>query len=135
MFSSFTSWCKMEWTKVFNAAPKVEAIADTVLKYAVPAISIIVGAEAGQPAGALVAQIGAEAQKDLTAVSGLVYDFGATPTAASMVTGVQNNLQGLLTAGHITNVASVANVTKVVSTLNDLASHLSAGVTVAAPVV
>ncbi len=125
MFSSFTIWCKMEWTKVFNAAPKVEAIADTVLKYAVPAISIIVGAEAGQPAGALVAQIGAEAQRDLTAVSGLVYDFGATPTAASMVTGVQNNLQGLLTAGHITNTTSVTNVTKVVSTLSDLATHLS----------
>lgn len=125
VFSSFTTWVKSEWTKVFNEAPKIEVLADTVLKYAVPALSIIVGAEAGAPAGALVASVGAEAQKDLSAVSGLIYDFGATPTAASIVSGVQSNLQGLLTAGHISNANSVANVTKVVSTLGDLASHLS----------
>ena len=124
VFSSFTSWCKTEWTKIFNAAPKIELLADTVLKYAVPAISIIVGAEAGAPAGAMVAQIGAEAQKDLTAVSGLIYDFGATPTAAAMVSGVQSNLNDLLSAGHITNANSVANVTKVVNTLGDLAAQI-----------
>ena len=125
VFSSFTAWAKAEWTKVFNAAPKIEVLADTVLKYAIPAISIIVGVEAGAPAGAAVAAIGAEAQKDLTAVSGLIYDFGATPTAASIVSGVQSNLNSLLTAGHISNANSVSNVTKVIATLGDLATHLA----------
>jgi hypothetical protein len=125
IFSSFTSWLKTEWTKMFNAAPSVIHVADTVLKYAVPAISIIVGAEAGAPAAAIVASVGAEAQKDLLAVSGLIYDFGANPTTAGMVTGVQNHLSALLSAGHISNAGSVANVTKVVNALGDLASHLT----------
>lgn len=121
---TFAAWVENEWTKLFNAAPEIERIADTVLKYAVPAISIIVGAEAGAPAGAAVSAIGAEAQKDLIAASGLIYDFGATPTAASVISGVQNNLAGLLTAGHVTNTTSVANVTKVVNTLGALVAAL-----------
>lgn len=125
VFGNFKVWLESEWTKVFNEAPKIEQTVDTVLKYAVPAISIIVGAEAGAPAGNLVAAIGAEAQKDLLAVSGLVTDFGATPTASSIVSGVQANLNGLLTAGHITNTTSVSNVTKVVNTLGALATSLA----------
>lgn len=125
VFGNFKAWAESEWTKIFNAAPKIEQIADTVLKYAVPAISIIVGAEAGAPAGAVVASVGAEAQKDLLAASGLINDFGATPTAASIVTGVQSSLSDLLTAGHITNATSVGNVTKVVSTLGALATALA----------
>ena len=122
---TFAAWAEQEWIKLFNAAPEIEHIADTVLKYAVPAISIIVGAEAGAPAGAAVSAIGAEAQKDLIAASGLIYDFGATPTAASVISGVQKDLAGLLSAGHVTNATNVANVNKVVNTLGALVGALT----------
>lgn len=126
VFGNFKNWVEAEWTKVFNAAPKIEQITDTVLKYAVPAISIIVGAEAGAPAAAVVSAVGEEAQKDLLAVSGLVNDFGPNPTAAGIVSGVQASLGSLLTAGHISNPTSVSNVTKVVNSLGALATSLTA---------
>ncbi len=132
IFKSFTGWAQKEWTKIFNEAPKIEALADTVLKYAIPAVSIIVGAEAGAPAGAAVSAIGSEVQKDLTAASGLIYDFGATPTAASIVSAAQSNLGTLLTDGHVTNPTSVSNVTKVINTLGELVSALPTAPTPAA---
>lgn len=121
---TFTAWVTKELQKLRNAEPKIEEIADTVMQYAIPAIQIIVGAEAGQPAAALVGQIGVEAQKTLHALGGLIYDFGATPTAASIVSSVQSNLSGLLEAGHIKNPDNVANVNKVVNTLGALANAL-----------
>lgn len=121
---TFAGWADKMWHVFFVEEPKIEHVADTILKYAIPAISIIVGAEAGAPAGAMVSAIGKEAQKDLIAASGLIYDFGATPTAASVINSVQNNITGLLTAGHITNETSVANVNKVVNTLGALVAAL-----------
>lgn len=122
---TFATWAEKELAKLSADAPAIEEVAATVLKWAIPAISIIVGAEAGPAAGAIVSDIGAEAQRDLTAVGGLIYDFGATPTAASAVASVQKNLAALLTAGHITNPVSGANVTKVVNSLGALVSALA----------
>jgi hypothetical protein len=107
-------------------APAIEQVAASVLKYAGPALQTVVTAEAGAPAGALVGKIIADAQAGLTAASGLIYDFGATPSIASVVSSVENNLGALLTAGHITNPNSVATVTKVVTELGSLSTALTA---------
>lgn len=123
---TFTSWVAKEYAKLYAAEPKIEAVADAVFKYAIPALQILVAAEAGAPAAAIVGQVASEAQASLHAASALIYDFGATPTAASMVAGVQNNLQNLLTAGHITNSGSVAIANKVVSSLGALVTALPA---------
>ena len=129
---TFAAYAEKELVKLFNEAPKIEEIASPILTYVGAALQIIVGAEAGAPAAAIVGSVIKQAQSDLVAVSGLIYDFGATPSASSIVSGVQSDLGSLLTAGHITNATSVSNVTKVVDSLSALAKALPAAVPAAA---
>lgn len=123
---TFGAWAEKELEMLVGTAPAIEAIAASVLKYAGPALQTVVTAEAGSPAGALVGKIIGDAQAGLTAASGLIYDFGATPSIASVVSSVQTNLSALLAAGHITNSKSVATVTNVASELGSLATAISA---------
>ena len=122
---SFAAWAEKELAKIEAAAPTIERVAGTVLTYAGPALQTVVAAEAGAPAAAVVGKVIQQAQSDLTAASGLIYDFGATPSVASIVSGVQSNLGTLLTAGHVTNANSVATVTKVVNELGTLAAAMA----------
>lgn len=122
---TFASWAAKTLEKLFTVAPKVEQIASTILTYAGPALQTIVAAEAGGAAGAVVGKVIQQAQSDITAVSGLIYDFGATPSAAGIINAVKENIGALLTAGHITNPTSVATVTKVATELDTLANAIS----------
>jgi hypothetical protein len=123
---TFGAWAEKELSVLVGKAPAIEQVAASVLKYAGPALQTVVTVEAGNPAGAVVGKVIADAQAGLTAASGLIYDFGATPTAGSVLASVQNNLSSLLTAGHVTNSNSVATVTKVVTEIGSLASALAA---------
>ena len=122
---TFGAWAEKELTILAGKAPAVEQIAASVLKYAGPALQTVVTAEAGAPAGAIVGKVIGDAQAGLAAASGLIYDFGATPSAGSVISSVQSNLSTLLAAGHVTNANSVATVTKVVDELTSLASALT----------
>ena len=122
---TFAAWAEKELANLHNDAPVLEQTAAAILKYAGPALQTIVTAEAGGPAGALVGKVVADAQAGITAASGFIYDYGATPTAASSTGSVVTNLQGLLTAGHIVNPASVATVTSVVTDLNALTDAMA----------
>lgn len=121
---TFASWAEKEWTVIYSAAPKIEQVAAAVLKYAGPALATVVAAEAGAPAGALVAKGIADAQSGLLAASSLIYDFGATPSVTGTINAVKNNLGALLAADHITNATSVSTVTKVVNELDTLAQAI-----------
>lgn len=122
---TFGAWCEKELAALAGKAPAIEQVAASVLKYAGPALQTVVTAEAGAPAGAIVGKVVADAQAGLTAASGLIYDFGATPSAGSVIASVQSNLAALLSAGHITNANSTATVTKVVNELASLAGALT----------
>lgn len=122
---TFGAWAEKELAKLVGIEPKIEQIAGTVLTYAGPALQTIVTAEAGAPAGALVGKVISAAQADLTAASGLIYDFGASPSVASVISSVQTNLSGLLTAGHITDAKSVGTATKIVTELGQLANAIA----------
>lgn len=128
----FGGWVAKEWQKVFNAAPQIEQVADTVLSYAAPALQIILGV-LDPPAAAVVGPIIAEVQKDLHVASGLIYDFGANPQAASIIQAVESNLQGLLDAGHIKDAALQAKVTGVIKTISTLAQALQVAVLPSTP--
>jgi len=121
---TFTAWVAKEYTKLYAVEPTINAVADSVFKYAIPAIQILVGMEAGAPAATAVGAIAAEAQSSLHAASALIYDFGPSPTITGIVKGVQDNLGALLTAGHITNPASVDATNKIVNSLGALVSAL-----------
>lgn len=120
----FGKWVAQEFTKVFNAAPKVEQIADTVLKYVAPAIQIVLGL-LDPPAAAVVGPIIAEIQSDIHVASGLIYDFGANPTATSILSGVVDKLNDILTAGHIKDTALVSKVQGIVTTISTLVESLT----------
>jgi hypothetical protein len=125
---TFAAWAEKELIKLEGVAPTFERIAGTVLTYAGPALQTVVTAEAGAPAGSIVGKVLQQAQADLTAASGLVYDFGPTPSVASILGSVQTNLSALLTAGHVTNSKSVGTVNKVATELSALVAALPAAV-------
>ena len=119
----FGGWFAKEWTKVFNAAPTIEKIADTVISYAAPALQLILGA-LDPPAAALVGPIISEVQKDLHVASGLIFDFGANPNAVSILNGVTSNLNDLLAAGHIKDERLQDKVTMVANTIGSLVQSM-----------
>jgi hypothetical protein len=121
---TFVAWAEKELIKLEGEAPTIERIAGVVLTYAGPALQTVVTAEAGAPAGNIVGKVLQQAQADLTAASGLIYDFGATPSIASVIGSVQTNLGALLTAGHVTNSKSVDTVTKVANELSALVAAI-----------
>ena len=123
---STAAWFEKEWAKIHADAPKITDIADRVLPYVSSLAQIVIGAEAGAPAAALVGNVLGQVQKDLDVANAVIYDTGATPTATSAVTAIQTNLSGLLTAGHISNATNVATITKAVNELGVLIAALPA---------
>ena len=119
---TFAGWAEKEWTAVYKEAPTVEQVIAAVLKYAGPALQVVVSAELGNPAGEAVGKILGDTQAGLIAASGLVYDFGATPTVGGILSTVTSNLSSLLAAGHITNATSIATVTRIVNEINTVAA-------------
>lgn len=119
----FGGWVAKVWTKVFNSTPQIEHVADVVFSYVVPALQIVLSA-VDPPAAVIVGPIIKEIQKDVTVVSGLIYDFGATPTAASMVAAIEKDLNDMLEAGHISNADLVAKIQLITKTVGTLATSL-----------
>jgi phage-related tail protein len=123
-FHTFAAWAEKELGLLNKAMPSLEQTAASILKYAGPALQMVITAEAGAPAGAIVGKVLADAQAALTAAAGFIYDYGATPTAATITQSAVTNLSSLLAAGHITNSTSVATVTTVINNLNNLTQAL-----------
>ena len=121
----FSAWVAKEWAKISNEAPKIEKIADTVLSYAAPALQIVLGG-LDPAAAAVVGPIFAEVQRDLHVASGLIYDFGATPNAAGILATIEQDLQGILVAGHIKDANLQAKVLMIVNSIGSLATAIAA---------
>ena len=123
---------EQEYAKLHAELPTIAAIADKVLPYASMMLQTVVSAEAGAPAGAAVGAALAKAQNVLDGTNAVIYDTGATPTAASAIASVQTNLTGILAAAQIKNPASVATVTKTIGELGTLSTAISNAVAAAA---
>jgi len=124
--NTFGAWSEKELAMIVGKIPPIEQDIAAVLKYAGPALQTVVTLEAGSPAGDVVGKVIADAQAGLVAASSLVYDFGAHPTFASVLSSVGTNLSSLLSAGHVSNPTSVATVTKVFGEVTSLATALAA---------
>lgn len=122
---SFTTWAATEWTKIYNEAPKVEHAADTALKYAIPAAGILVQELGTAPEAQKAVSVLTEAQKDMQAASGLIYDFGPNPSAGSILSGVQSNLTGILEDAHVKNTNTVGKITNVINAIAPIAEALA----------
>jgi hypothetical protein len=122
---TFASWAEAELAKLGGAAPKIEQIADTTLAYVGGAASIIAGLEGGPAASAAVTKFTGLVQTGVTALSGLVADFGATPTAASIASSLATNATSLLAAAQVKNPASVKAGAAIITNLTSLATALT----------
>lgn len=118
-------WMVKEYSLLYKVEPSIEKIVDTTIDYAEPALVILLDAAGGAAAVPEVTAIISEAQSDLKVVSALIYDFGATPTAAGIVKGVQDNLQNLETAGHIKDSVTSAKLQLIVKTVGVLAAAIA----------
>lgn len=123
---NFLAWWAKEYEKFQKDEPKIEQALDVAAKYAVPALNIALAA-AGGPAGVGVeaAQIIAEAQTGITVASSLVHDFGPTPDAAGVLSGVKSSLSGILDVLHVKNATTTDAITKVVNLVDAAASGLA----------
>ena len=128
---TFAAWAEKELTTLSKDAPAITKVADSILKYVGGALEIVVGLEAGAPAAAEVTAAVNTAQAGVTALNGLISDYGATPTAATVASSIATNLAPILTAAKVSNPVSVAAVTAVVSNLTTLATALTASSTTA----
>lgn len=122
---SFAAWAEKELAKLFQASPTIAQVADTVIAYIGPILEAIVAAEAGGPAAAVVAAVIKEVQSDLVVVGGLIYDIGTAPSVGAKIQAMENEMNGLLTAGHIKDQKTVSLVTLVIREFGALLSAFS----------
>jgi hypothetical protein len=128
---TFVGWMVKEYTVLYKAEPTIEQVVDDAIGYAEPALIIILDASGGAAAAPEVAAVISEAQSDLRVVSGLIYDFGATPTAASIAAGVQKELAGLESAGHIKDAVTQAKFSLIIRAVGTLATAIANAVAAA----
>jgi hypothetical protein len=123
---TFVAFFTKEMVKLGKDEPKISAVVSAGVKYATGCLDIalpLVGYGAVVPAAnAISAQI----QQDLVTVNSLVYDFGPTPTAATMFASIKANLSSLLTDAHVTNPTSAAAVNKAINEVGALGAAIAA---------
>lgn len=119
---TFTAWVTKQYAKLYAADPKIEKVADVVFQYAIPAVQILVDAEAGGAAGAAVGIVAEKVQAGLHAAGALIYDFGPNPSASQMILAAQTDLASIKALTGIKNPNTSANVDKIVNTLAALAA-------------
>jgi len=122
---TFAGWIVKEYKQLYLKEPEIEQVVDTVVDYAEPALIIALNDCGGAAVAPEVAAVISEAQSDLKVASALIYDFGATPTAASIVAAVKNNLASLLADGHVKDAATQAKFTLIINAIGVVATAIA----------
>ena len=125
---TFVSFLVKEYAEFYKNEPTLIQTVDTTVSYVEDGLTIVLPL-AGE--GALAGPIDTiveEAVTDLNRASALVYDFGPSPTAASIFAAVQTNLSTLETAGHITNPATIAKVKLIINAIGTVAQLIAKAV-------
>lgn len=125
-FKNIEDWFK----KVFKNVPAWNVIALSALNVAAPLIETVL-ALADPAAAAVVTPIFTAIQADLGTVS-QVLATGSTTNLASLLNSVKANLPALLTAAHITDVASVEKANAAVAAITSELEVILAAIPTAA---
>lgn len=110
--------------KVFTKAVPAEAAALSVLNTLAPDVEIVLDL-VDPAAGELATPIITEIQADMGTVAGLLKS-GNTATVGSFLVAIKSNLGLLLSAGHISNPASVTKATGIVGAISGVIGSLLA---------
>jgi hypothetical protein len=126
-FEDIDSWFK----KVFKNAPSWTVSALSAINTVAPEAELVLALV--DPAAAAIANpIITEVQADLGTVASLLKS-GNTVNLGTFLAAIKANLSTLLTAGHITNPASVEKATGIVSAINSVVTSIQSQLPVAAP--
>jgi len=126
---STAAWIQKTLLEVEGKAPEITSVVDTSIKYIGLCLQIGLGAAGNTAAASVVGTVAAQAQRDLTAVSATVADFGATPTAASAFAAIQTNLGTILTDANVKDPTTIASVTKAINEVGTLGAAVSTAAT------
>jgi hypothetical protein len=130
---TFVAWAEKELGILSVEAPTLAKEVDTIVAYVGGIAGVLAGIEGGPAAAAAVTSAVDAVHVGITALSGLVTDFGATPTAATMAASLVTNASALLAAAKVTNAGSVDAATKIINNLGALASKLAAALPAVKP--
>lgn len=124
------------FTKMFGQAPTLLQKMATAISYVAPLTNEIVALSAGEANAQIVTNIVHEVQSDLTTAATVIsaaHGGTLTPTAATTIQGslaaVNDNLKGLLVAGHIKNPDTQSKVSATVETITGELSAVLASFT------
>ena len=121
---STAAWIEKTLTKIMKEAPSVLSIIDTTLSYTSVLIEVIVERVAGTAAEAEVVKILAEVRSDIAVVQAVIYDTGTSATASSLLDAIIANLKALAAAGHVSDTATLALITKILTELDVIAKKI-----------
>jgi hypothetical protein len=125
---TFVSYLVKEYAEFYKIEPTLIQTVDATVSYVEDGLTIVLPlAGAGTLAGPIDAIV-EEAVTDLNRASALVYDFGPSPTAASIFAATQSNLSALETAGHITDPATIAKVKLIINAVGTVAQLIAKAV-------
>jgi hypothetical protein len=116
------SWLAKEYAKFYKAEPTIDSIVDSTVKYVEIGLPIVLDVTGEAVLDPAIEAVLNEVVSDLKVVSATVYDFGPSPSAATILSSVQANLSGLETAGHVKDPAKVAKLTLIVNAVGALAA-------------
>lgn len=128
---SFVTFLVKEYSAFYKSEPTLIKTVDSVVSYAQDGLAIVLPLVGEAALTGPVESIVDEAVTDLNRGAALVYDFGPSPTAASIFSAVQSNLATLETAGHVTNPASVAKVKLIINAIGTVAQLIAKAVAAA----
>lgn len=129
---SFTAWVAKEYQAFRNEEPSLVALADRVFPYAKSAIQIGLSFESpaiATAAGPILDKI----HSTFDTASGLIYDFGASPTVSSLIATAQNDLSTFESVSGIKSTQAKDAVQKALTSIQALASAVTAMIAAAAP--
>jgi len=124
---NFTAWVAKEYQAFRNVEPTLVQVSDRVYPYVKSAVQIAIGFESPAVA-ALAGPIIDKIHAGLDTAAGLVYDFGATPTAAGVLTTVQSDMASLETVAGIKSDGAKNAISKALSSLNALVAAVTGAI-------
>lgn len=116
------SWFAKEYAAFYKEEPLIDGIVDSTVKYVEIGLPIVLDATGEAALEPAVEGVLNEVVSDLKVVSATVYDFGPSPSTASILSSVQANLNSLETAGHVKDAAKLAKLKMIVNAVGALAA-------------
>lgn len=113
-------WLVKEYSAFYKSEPTIVQVVDSTIQYIEIGLPIVLGVTGGAALAGPIDAILNEAVSDLKVVSATIDDFGPSPSAASIIQGVQTELASLETAANITDPASKAKLQLIVNAVGSL---------------